>query len=380
MKKILPIVLILCLFLSGCHHNNSDFPSAPQPSIPESTPVEHETTQPELDPTSENLYVQHPMYAVTLPVISELTHNEESTFTYQNIYLYCQDQEVADRIIIDFLNRQDAQRKIAETTNNTQYDVLYQPMRIDSVVMSLYGESLLHQSRNHPVIDCLSANYNMLSGETLTLGSILKDSSSHEMLQDALLFIAETVADEKQLYDEYPQIIAERFTKNPSFDEAWFFSSTGLCFYFEPYEIAPYISGVVTLEIPYDRLTSIIDASYFPAEEDAFEGNIIAENVDNVVLSNYSQIAEVRLNGYANAVFLHCEGFVRDVKIEIANDKNPTSECTIFASASLSPGDGIMLMYDQTDDMPILRITCRSGQSIFVKNLFFAVDGSIVLT
>ena len=380
MKKILFIVLILCLFLSGCHYKNSDFSPTPQPSIPESTPVEHETTQPEQDPASENLYVQHPMYAVALPIISELTHNEESTFSYQNIYLYCQDQEVADRIIIDFLNRQDAQRKIAETTENTKYDVLYRPARIDSIVMSLYGESLLYQGRNHPTVDCLSTNYNMLSGESLTLGSILKDAGSHEKLQDALLFAAETVADEKQLYDEYPQIIAERFTKNPSFDEAWFFNNTGLCFYFEPYEIAPYISGVVTLEIPYDRLTSIIDASYFPAEEDSSEGKIIVENVNNVVLSNYSQIAEVRLNGYSNAGFLHCEGFVRDVKIEIISNENPMSECTIFMSATLSPGDGIMLMYNQADNMPILRITYRSGQNILTENLFFASDGSIVLT
>lgn len=379
MKRILPCILIFCFLLSGCKQQTQVIPQDTQPPNPQISETEPSATQETLD-SGHDHYTQQPLYSLSLPVITERTDDDEGSFTFQNIHLICQNQEVSDKIILDYLNRQDAHRKVFESRPNAQYSVIYEPVRFDSSIVSLYGQSVLHEGRNHPVVTCETINYNLITGEVLTLGSILENRSAYERLQDALLFAAETAADEMQLFDEYPQIIAERFSENPSFDEEWYFTNTGINFYFEPYEIAPYVSGVVVLEVPYERLLGIIDASYFPLEEDLSEGVLNVHSIDNIKLEEYTQIAEVYVNGYRKAAFVYCDGLVRDIRVEVIADSENPNAGTIFAASTLSPADGLILMYDQEGSNPILKITYRSGVDTITKNLYFSDDGSVVLT
>ena len=220
----------------------------------------------------------------------------------------------------------------------------------------------------------------MITGEVLTLGSILYDASAREKLQDALLYSAESAAEVMPLYNDYPQIIADRFSRNSSFDEDWFFTSTGLAFFFEPYEIAPYTSGIVILEIPYEKLPGIIDDGFFLGEEDFYEGNLCADSVNDINLDAYTQMAEVYINGYSEGVILYSDGLLRDIRIETVPENEDASGSTIFAANTLSPGDGIILMYDPLVPNPILKITYRVAQSVTTKELYFDSNGAFVLT
>ena len=378
MKKVLPYIFLLCLLLSGCNKQSQQLPAATQPHNPIVNESEPTATQETTD-ANQDFYTQQPMYGISLPIVTEHNESGHGSFTFQNIHLICQKQDVADKIILDYLNRQDAHRKSYNFRQDTQYNIIYQPMRLDSNIASLYGQSVLHEGKNHPIITCEAVNYSMLTGEVLTLGSILKNNLAYERLQDALLFAAETAMDEKQLFAEYPQIIAERFSENPSFDEDWFFTNSGISFFFEPYEIAPYVSGVVILEIPYDRLLNIIDDRYFPDEVDLSEGVLKVLPINNVNLEEYTQIAEVYVNGYSEGVFVFCDGLVRDIRIEILSDAEHENAGTIFAANTLSPADGMILMYNHQEESPILRITYLSGSNVITKDLYFSDDGAVVL-
>lgn len=379
MKKLLPLFLIICILLCGCNRMNPEIPSSTQAPTEEVIPETQVSTQPAQETTDEITYSQQPMFAVALPFSEKSIQDEKSSFIYQDIHLFCQEQEIADRIIVDYLNRQDAHLKKAEASTNTSYQILYQPTRMDSCVMSLYGQNVIHQGKNHPVIECQALNYSIITGEVLTLGSILRDGQAHEKLRDALLFTAESTAEEYQLYGDYPHIIADRFRKNPSFDEDWFFTTTGLAFFFDPYEIAPYTSGIVILEIPFDRLTEIVADAFFPAEEDLFGGRLHASSLDDIHLNSYTQIAEVNITGYSSGIMLYTDGLLRDVRIDIVADNQDEIGGSVFAASTLSPGDGIMLMFDSSIEKPILKITYRDGLSFVTNELFFDKNGSFVL-
>ncbi len=382
MKKILPLVLAVCVLLCGCKYNIPTNEVATEPTIPEvtidevTTPTE-ETHTVQTEP-AEEVYPQLPMNAIALPIVTEIGENQDNCFTYQDIYLFCQDQEVADRIILDFLNRQDEHRNIAASVN--KYEILLEPMRLDDFVLSLFGNSVSHQGAHHPVVESQSANYNMLTGEVLTLGSILKDSNALQKIYEQMLIVAESAVEEKQLYPDYAQVIADRFTRNPSFDEDWFFSPSGLSFYFEPYEIAPYTAGVVILEIPYEQLAGLINDSFFPAEEDQSEGRLAIEPMADVNLADYSQIAEINLTGNSDSLFIYCEGLLRDIRIECTEDSSTTVTTTIFAAHTLSPGDGIIVKYDRLNAPSSLLVTYRSAQETFTQRLSLSENGSFVLS
>ena len=377
MKKVLPLMLLICVLLCGCRENIPTIEVTEEPTVIETVAPTEETQAVETLPIEE-VYTQLPMNAIALPIVTEKNDNQDHSFTYQNIYLFCQDQEVADRIILDFLNRQDEHRNISASSD--QYEILLDPVRLDDFVLSLFGNSVSHQGAHHPVVECQSANYNMLTGEVLTLGSILKDSNSLQLIHEQMLVVAESVAEDRQLYPDYSQVIMDRFTRNPNFDEDWFFSASGLSFYFEPYEIAPYTSGVVILEIPYEQLAGLIDDSFFPAEEDQSEGQLMIESITDTDLSNYSQLAEIVLSGDENSVFLYSEGLLRDIRIEALDDHSQTMSATIFAAHTLSPGDGIILKYGDLDTSSTLAITYRSAEETFVQHVSLSENSSFILS
>lgn len=383
MKKQIAMILVLMLLLTGCQKPVEEAPqitptaAETEPVVPEVTASEHEeTTIPE-----PVLYEQQTMYAVSMPLVTEIYTAEDGnaifSHTYQNMQLTIPDPDVADCIIIDFLNRLDQVHSRAEYTAanarqqyngesrlTPQYiDICYSPIRIDQVVLSLYGIDSIFAGDSRPVQVCCAANYNILTGEVLTLGSILSHIDAKEQLIDLVIQCADTVADETQLYDDYADYITERFDVEESFDEAWYFSETGLCFYFSPYEIAPYSQGIVTIEVPYSLLTGVILDDFFPPEAEATKGSVHCQIFDDVDLTEYTQISEIVTDTTGDRYFLYADGAVADLRIETGSWDDGTvfiPHCTIFAATSLTPGDGIMVQTVIPENLPLLRISYRT--------------------
>lgn len=384
MKKYLCLLLIFCLALSGCRKQHPDI----VPDTPTTQPVQ-QTTGPAPSETSP-AYEQIPMVAVSLPVITESNTADDgsliSSFTYQNIALSTANQFVTEQITLRYQNRLDEQRAAAigvsllaqesyhSGANWTPYffDIIYSPTRIDHNVLSLFGKAVQYTGGNHPYTECSAANYNMSTGGILTLGSILTNISAKDALCTALIESAASVAQEKQLYDDYPQIIEHRFGKEESYDEDWFFSTTGLCFFFSPYEIAPYVSGSVVIEVPYDQLSGIIDDSFFPQEEEQSVGILCAQNAQDIDYQAFSQIAQITTSEEGETAFLYADGLIRDVQIFNAN------ATPIFRTYALSPGDGILLTADFSQEY---QISYRCGNKTVSELIQFnSQDGSFSLS
>lgn len=382
MKKILAILLTLTI-LTGCTALQQPVPTETQaPTEKETAAPEPEVTEPpETEP--EPVAAQLPMVAVSMPQTVETSTDDNGTIIYrktsQSMQLTMRDPDVADKIIIDFLNRVDTQSAEAESIRqaaDTDYadnadwityffDLIYDPMRIDHSVLSLYGEAVSYSGGNHPQRTCTAANYNMVTGDVLTLGSILYHIDSKEALADLVVKSLDAIAEEKYLLNGYADVVRKRFARDESFDEDWYFTNEGLCFYFAPYEIAPYSSGVIVAEIPYSELTGIIADEFFPAEEDLSEGNIIAMRLDNADLDQFSQIAEVSIEQAGDMVLLYTTGAVRNVRIQSGTLSTDGSEftpnSTIFGTYTLTPGDAIMLKITISNDMSILRLSYESS-------------------
>lgn len=404
MKKTAIILLALLLMLAGCQQPSQEIPET-DPAVIETDPVvPEETIEATEAPTvpEEVVYEQQTMYAVSMPLVTESVSAEDGnpvfSHTYQNMQLTLQDPEVANRIIVDFLNRLDEvhnRTQDAVTAAQQQYsagenwvthyiDICYSTARIDQVILSLYGIEGIYSGEGRPIQVCHGANYSMLTGEVLSLGSILTHVDAKEQLVDAVIQTAASLADDLQLYGDYAECIRQRFDTEESFDEDWYFTDQGLCFYFAPYEIAPYSTGIVILELPYSQLTGIITDEFFPPESEETKGSIQALHFADADMSQYTQIAEVITDADGGMYLLYAQGAISDLYIESGSwNQDGTQfipDCTIFASASLTPGDGVMVQSFIPDTMPRLRITYRSGEETVSLFLFESgKDGSVLL-
>lgn len=149
--------------------------------------------------------------------------------------------------------------------------------------------------------------------------------------------------------------------------DGWYFTTTGLCFFFSPYDIAPYSYGVVTAEIPYSSLAGLMNDAYFPPEEGAYTGTLEASQfTENAPSREY---AELSLDREASRVILTTNQAVRDLKIQSGSYDGSTFTPTetVFAAGAMNASQAVSIQAD-LENAPLL-LTYRSGEEIIQRVL-----------
>lgn len=376
MKRCFAVILavLLILTISGCWKPVIDYPQDVTTLV---NPTETSATS-EYYPVS-----QIPMVAISLPVISETQSADDGTeifrYAYQNISLIVPDPEVADKVIVDFLNRTDIQNDADEvlTAAKNAYNanppvwtpylsqVLFEPFRTDQSVLSLFGCHTTYNGTPHPESVYSSVNYDMLNGNVLVLEDILAADGSVDFICKAVIDILSGEKEKMYLRDGFEETVKDRFEKPLAEDTDWYFSNGGLCFYFAPYDLAPYSSGVIKAEIPYAKLTGILKDDYFPRESDKVMGTVIGTVLkDNP--EEYTQVAEIVLNKDGEQILLYTDQMVQNLRLISgswsADGTSFTEENTVFATDNLTPGDAIMVQIDFTEALPSLMLQYTSNE------------------
>lgn len=403
MKKLLLLFLAVCLLCAMVGCGNTPAPTVP--TVPtQSTTLATEETTPSTQETEDSGPVQQqPMFSVSLPVVTQTETAGDGTvlfhYIYQNMALIGPDPEVADAVIVDVLNTIDETASTAESVLNAAMSsytagsawtpylcrFTYEPTRIDRSVLSLYGEYITYSGTPHPEAAYISVTYDLVNGKAINLSDILTDTATGEILSRAVINHLNDNKETLFLYEGFEDTVNDRFRKSFDHDQAWNLTQTGLQFYFAPYEIAPYSSGVVVAEIPYNELTSVIKDDYFPAETDTATGTVIAETFNEKSLDKFTQFSEVVLRNNGDKILLYTDKSVQNVRLYTgswsADGTAFTAEHAVFAANSLTPGDAIMIQDSFDTDLPLFYLTYESeGRTV---ETFISLDsetGVVTLT
>ncbi len=375
MPKRIFCVLFLSILLcfSGCKW------------VPATTPTPAET---HLETQSASAEVAPTPAALSLPVTEENTFAQDGTLlfthTYQNVELVLPEAQVADRVILDLLNRMDVTTATADDIlkraelgytagQNWQTYIcrnIYTPTRLDGNVLSLLASLTTFQGSAHPEGVYSSVSYDLNAGNVLQLHNILLPHFDMTQLTDAIKEVLSAQEEENYLYSYYPQVVDDRFAGDVLDDENWYFSQTGLCFYFAPYEIAPYATGVVVAEVPYEKLTGILEDAYFPEELPATQGSFHAEPFDSAKLDAYNRFWEISLEKGSQKILLHPDTTLCNVRLEVgSNEGEFTPEYTLFSASALSSKDAIVITYDNVTSLSKLRISYSSNNETVSQSI-----------
>ena len=377
LSMILAIVMVLVMY--GCRNNpaSTESTTAPMNETTGTVPDATEALTPPITPE------QRPMVAISLPVVTETTTSGETVIfknVYQNIELVLPEPEVAEKVILDFLNRTDTSdaavsiqsQAEAAYASAAQYwtpylcQITYDPMRIDHGVLSLYGSYATYNGAAHAGATHRAVTYDLLTGEVLTLSDVLTDTSGDDLIP-LILDSLNTQKEEEQLYEGFESTVNERFSKDLSHENDWFFSDTGLCFFFSAYEIGPYASDDVVATIAYEDLVGKVNDAYFPAELDTAYGTIDAEIFSTQAATEFTQFADVVSDTDGEKILLHTDLSVQKVRIESgswsADGSVFTPANTIFSTYALTPGDAVLLQCT-ADTLPTLRLSYISNNQL----------------
>ena len=364
MRKLIAIFLCLTLLLAGCSTDTTPTGTIP-PVAPEIELEETETPTTDTDHEVTDVPAAEPentaLLSVSVPAVTEqyILENGTTLFSYtaQHMELILPDEEVADRVILDFLNRVDKAQVDSESVllsakNDYQsdanwipyfYQIIYSPTRIDHGILSLFGTRNSYTGTMHGSLSCVSANYDLTTGDVLTLGSIMHADATKDAFISLIIQKLSESAEELGLFPGYEDGVYSRLGGNENLYEDFYFTGTGLSFFFAPYEIAPYSAGIITVEIPYSELPGLIYDGYFPAERELVQGNLLTGSFMDTDMEQFNNMAEVNLTTGEEIMVIYPEGRVEDILISVAGDGKNIPEYTVFAALEMSSRNAIVI-------------------------------------
>lgn len=386
MKRSLCAIIALGLFLTlpGCF---ADTPYITQPTVQQTQPSETQPpqTQPVTTPTenTEATFPQqhypYPMAAVSLPIITSSRQAEDGTdiFTYsrQTLTLAVQDPMASSNITVDFLNETDFSASGAEAVDLAAqsaysgqedwtayfYSTLFAPTRLDQSVLSLYGTKAYFDGAPHSGTIAVSLTYDLVHGTRIRLNQLLVPNFDSAALCDLIIrnFPAEKA---EFFYPDYADVILDMFSGNIPMED-WYLTDQGLCFFFNPGEIAPYSEQIPESTIPYDSLTGLLRESFFPAEQVTFCGAPTLTKLPEGQISNFDEFAEIIVDADGETCCLSAVGVIRNVRIQTGTWSEAgkfTAQATVFAAEAITEKTAVIIQYP-TDWLSSLCITYESG-------------------
>lgn len=385
MRRILIILLcaIFALSLAACQPDKT--PTAQPTPIP---------SYPSIQPGNDEDAPLHTFYGLSVPGQVEYLYSDDGIllfeYAYQHIQMQIADQNVSDKITLDFLSRVDSTRANADsiaqqaresydgstTWSAYKYHIYYSPTRVDQGVISLFGTRTTYTGGTHPDQGALSVTYDAATGEYLTLGGILNHVDNKEDVCELVLDKLEDLDYQYSLFDGYENIVKDRFNSDESTDEAFYFTNSGLCFYFAPYELAPFSTGIITVEIPYSDLPGILNDAYFPDEYQPATGKLIAQSADSADTNKFAQLMELVLQPEGEEVLLYSDKSVRNIKIT-SGSWTPDGlyflpDYVIFSATGVSNEKAIILRMSIPDIHPDLMVSYETVDGVqdyyFLKN------------
>ena len=327
------------------------------------------------------------MTAISLPIFTDIKFAEDGSTLlqqkYQNIALTIPDADIADSVIIDFRNRSTQDDATIEellnsalvayttATNWTPYllQTTFAPKRIDQSVLSLFGEKVIYTGNSHPEIHYESVTYDLTTGSALTTTDILTPGKMDDFT-NLVIAALEAKITEIALYPDYQDTVLATLPNS----ENWYFTEHGLAFFFSPYEIAPYTSGIIVAEIPYAKLPGILLDAFFPAEKDSASGTLLASPFTVEAANTLTQSTELICQDAAKQIILHTDKHLTNLKIAVSDNY---IDYTIFATAALTPGDGVVL---HVPSNAALNIQYSSDGETIYQTLQIDTKGNIQLS
>lgn len=364
MRNVLCLLLCLCLTASlyGCQQPpvETTVPST-APTVPEALP-----TAPVPDMTAVSL---------TPVVEKKLVENGDllCTITYQTPAIHMDDLANASLIYEDLLARiakyKEESEDILAKANELyspdspwdpySFSCIYTPARMDGSIISLSGKTSSYAGGVHPNHWLISVTYDAATGKVLSLLDILDSAAGLDHLNQYVLDTLSNLGEDYFLYSDYMQVVTSHFTPgNPSFG-SWYFTNTGLALYFSTYEIAPYATGDIVIEVPYKDLEGVLNDAYLPTQEIAASGELLIAEKETAV--SFLQTVTLTLGSGGRHVLLYTDGILSDFSVQegtwSADGTIFFVNSTLFHANRMTVTDAIRLTAPVPRESPTIRIS-----------------------
>lgn len=257
--------------------------------------------------------------------------------------------------------------------------------RMDDAVFSLTTYSSSYTGGAHPNNVQEANNFDASSGLELRLSDVIVDEAQPKIEQMILEKLQEN-AENFGLFDDYESVITDKYHDSALEEQTndWYFSDSGLVFFFNPYEISPYAAGVVKVEFPYAELEHVLVDAYLPEPQEQVIGGMMSIRFDSEPdLSLYSNIDQVPVDKEGQTIALSTNAVVYNVNLSLVTwvGNQPIIQRSLYTANRLSAQDLVIVRAYIPDTTPNLCLQFEGGDQV-TQTFFISqneTDGTTVL-
>ncbi|MCH5257813.1 MAG: DUF3298 and DUF4163 domain-containing protein, partial [Lachnospiraceae bacterium] len=139
----------------------------------------------------------------------------------------------------------------------------YEVTRLDTNVLSVKGNSYDYEGGAHGYGAEWGTNIDLKSGAELSLSQLAENA--HDFMNKVLEIVLKGLSERQEqdeLFDAYESYVEQHIEETN-----WYLNAAGIVLVYTPYEIGPYASGSITVQVPYDEVAEYMKAEYLPPQE-----------------------------------------------------------------------------------------------------------------
>lgn len=387
MKKLffLPLFAVLCLSLLACQSQGKTDPAPAETTAPTET-----TEVPVTDPTVEEPDASDLVAVILAPVLKSENEADKEIFTYEGVIPQVvipanaeAAQKIAHRLnllVSDAENYAEEVKAIAKADQESgvtySTGIRFTPFRVDCRVLSLVALNTYYLGGVHPGSNAAALNFDTATGEQIYLRDMLLNEDAVSELEARILEnLAAQESEAQFLFEGYAQTVADHLRGVTA--ENWYLTEDGICFSFDPYDIAPYAAGYITVELPYEEISEFLKSQYLPENtEHDLAPAVQAEFAQNVDLDVFCNRLSCTIDEEADVTAIYTNTCLEHIKVALHTDSDYYFDRVVLAANRLTPEDVILMRVYYPDVMARMSVT---ADSLCVDLFQSGEDGSIVL-
>ncbi len=321
---------------------------------------------------------------------TELSNDDGTAYYRQSLgtaQISSKDEHAAERINASLAElyvkfRADAEytRRVAEDQTGGEiielsYRCTPSVTRCDTRALSIVFDVSQDIGGLHADFTRISRSYNADTGALLSLADIAKNEEQLKtFIKNYVIGLA--AGDEYKengesiLFDDFETSIGELVDAGSN----WYLNDEGLVVYANPYDIAPYSSGVLLFEIPYSALEEFLSTDLTRVDYEGENGMILADNGFTVDRDSLRLLDTVTVDAGGQSVVLSAEETVYNVRVY-------TESRTLWQRNYLTSGEGIEVISYIPDAAPNIAVYYQLADGTEVVRGIYqsGKDGSILL-
>ena len=254
--------------------------------------------------------------------------------------------------------------------------------RADGSVLTITYDDYYHTGGAHGTYFTRGYSFDTVSGKKLAIEDLSSDS---EAFKNQLVSVMLELAQDESISQRIDSSFVPEDKREEAFsallrEGSWYLTNSGITVFSDVYEFGPYALGEVKFEIPFEKLSSVIDEKWLPASRSG-EAKLSINYLNEVADGSVEILDRIVLDQAGHEICISIMGNAYDVSLSSVDYTDRFFETQQHWYANCVENSAIQVVCTIPEGMPNLMLSFVDGEGASHRLLISqsGEDGKLLL-